>query len=639
MAVKNRFVQKGEAAVQPVDWRTAGIEKEHHRLFVLQWQELFRADSLDTWQVRTSNVLSILAEIAEVARVARLDHGPAAASLPVLLEEALSSIRYDLAVSQAFPFCEDALRTLLADVKANGPAGRKKPATEGTESPAEAPVRASLLEGIERRCRVLREQIGRNYRGEVIALLRTALNGDGKKKDDQRHLTMSLATDLAASGYSLQHLREVGEDLLRGASPFIERFELLVNLCAEEPKPFRVLFVVREWEGPPPTRNGAWLLRRDEARKQVADSPRAAEFFARATPSDHIICVEAAGLDPFSARNTAEALLTNDFAAIAFTSLRDPKLTLNGEALVIDPRAGLAVLTPPDRTRRGVIRRAHDWRERAGALLRMDEVLRPDDVNHLSAALQYYRLAATQSSDEVRLVNFWVAAETLARNTGAGSTISKVTMALTPLLAVQNVRRVARGLARRLTNAVSFKNLRPLGLLPGPKAKSVDPVALLQALRDKQKGDQLVTLLDHDPLLRFRLCRFVQSTLRSGKTAAEYLEANARNIEWQLGRIYRARNAIVHRGEPPTSTRQLLQHLETYVWTAIRHVTQEMSLAQGRWSLSDSVEHWRVLYEHALRVLRASEQAPIEALIEPSLFLRIPVPSCQPAPNAKSPKA
>lgn len=624
--------------MQHVDWTTAGIDQQHHRMFVLQWQELFGDDSLDTWQVRTSNVLTILAEIEEVARVARLDHGPAAASLPPLLEEALSSIRYDLAVSQAFPFCEHALKALQTDLRANGAAGRNRPVTEGLETAADAPARTSILEGVERRCRVLREQIGRSYRGEVIGLLRSALNGDGRKKDDQRHLTMSLATDLASSGYSLQHLRKVGEGLLQGPPSFIERFDLLINQCAEQPKPFQVLFVVREWEGPPPTRKGSWLLRREEARERVTDSPRAAQFFARATPSDQIVCVEANGLDPFSARNTGEALLTKDFAAIAFTSLRDPKLTLGGEALVIDHLSGLTVLTPPDRTRRGAIRRAGDWRERAGALLRMEEVLRPDDVNHLGAALQYYRLAATQSSDEVRLVNFWVAAETLARNTGAGSTISKVTAALTPLLAVQNVRRVAKALSRRLTNAVRFRSLRPLGLLTGPKAKRLDPVALLQTLRDDKRGIELVALLDHDPLLRFRLTRFVESTLRSGKTAAEYIEANARNVEWQLGRIYRSRNAIVHRGEPPTSTRQLLQHLETYVWTAIRHVIREMSLAQGRWSLSDSVEHWRVLYDHALRVLRASEEAPIEALIEPSLFLKMAIPSPQPSPNTRNSK-
>ncbi len=86
--------------MQPVDWTLADISEPHHRLFVLQWGELFGEDSLDTWQVRTSNVLSILAEIEEVTRVARTEHAPVQAALEPLLVETLSVLQRDLVIAQ-----------------------------------------------------------------------------------------------------------------------------------------------------------------------------------------------------------------------------------------------------------------------------------------------------------------------------------------------------------------------------------------------------------------------------------------------------------------------------------------------------------------------------------------------------------
>jgi hypothetical protein len=589
-------------------------------LFVLQWREIFGEDFLDTWQVRSSNLLSILREIEDVARVARIDHAPAQAALPALLNEAVASIARDVAIGSAFPFCKDALIELRKD--------------SSTGNPADGPLAGSRLEDIARRCRVLREQVGRTYRDEVIQRLRSLLQDDGKAKEDQLYLTMNLATDLATGGYSLQHLRTVGEELTRGSQPFIERFDQLVSSCTNADAKFQVLFVVREWEqGVLPTRQGSWIALRDDAKQRVSQSPRAADFFGKATPSDHVVSLEAEALDPFAARASAEAALTNDFAAIAFNSFRDPKLSVNGEALVIDTDGSdLAMLSSADGTRRGALRRSIDWRERTEALLRMEELLKPDDVRHLSATLQYFRLAVTHQSDEVRLVNLWVAAETLVRRSGTGSTLSRVTSAMAPLLAIRNVRRVTRGLARRLTSAIRFKDLRHVGLIVDRKAKQIEPLQLLETLKDETRGKAVLALLDHDPLLRLRLARLADRALKSGASAAAYFEANALNIEWQLGRIYRARNAIVHRGEAPRSTRQLLQHLETYVWTAIRQVTDELARAEGRWSLSDSLEHWRSLYAHAIRVLKASEDAPLKALTEPSLFFALAVPpSPQPA--------
>lgn len=591
------------------DWEAADITHPHHRIFVLQWIELFDDASLDTWQVRSTNLLSLLREVEAVAHIAATDHPPTVAALRPLADEAIGSAGRDLVMKGDFPWVAHELDEL------------KKRVNELPERPT-----LGALESIGRTARVIRERIARDYRQHLLARIRAVLSGPGREKEEQMSLTMSLATALAAEGYSLRHLTGVGELLLNPQEPFLDRVEELLGLCDQTPRDYQVHFTVREWEPQVSLRRErCWLAGKVAARDRLPKVARVEEFLAGAEASDRVVSLPATGLDPYAARLRAESQLTRDFAAIAITTYRDPVVVgRNEQALVIDSNNDVALLAPADGSRRNAVRRSRDWLDRTEVLLRMGEVLSPEDHRQLSATLQYFRLALTHPSDEVRLVNLWVAAETLVRRAGTGSIIGRVTSLLAPLLATRNVRRVAKGLARRLST-VRYKELRHVGLL-AKNSKQVDPLVLLQKLRNEGSGREVLALLDHDPLTRLRLYRFMDKALKSGATAAAYLENNRQNIEWQLGRIYRARNAIVHRGEAPTSTRQLLQHLETYVWTAIRQVTTELAHAEGRWSLSDALEHFRGLHDHAVRVLRASETPPLEALLEPAMFLRLSIP-------------
>ncbi len=47
------------------DWAKWGITDECHKFFVLHWDELFDAETPDTWQVRTCNIVTLLGEMIE----------------------------------------------------------------------------------------------------------------------------------------------------------------------------------------------------------------------------------------------------------------------------------------------------------------------------------------------------------------------------------------------------------------------------------------------------------------------------------------------------------------------------------------------------------------------------------------------
>jgi hypothetical protein len=589
--------RRRQFSARAINWTKVGVQLEHHRLLVLQWNDLFSEEGLDTWQVRTSTVRTLLEEFIEATRVAE-DHLPHRHALVDIAAEALNALERDEVAKEHYPFLRPSLQELAEKV--------------GTGEPPLADCR--------RRATVLLGRL-RDYREHALAGLRTALKReDAKEKERQLRLTMTVASEFVAAGHSLQHLKTAGELLSAGGKSFTERFESLVQSCPAAPKTHAVYFAVQQWpSGIQPREQRRLRFRPIEDPELPVTQVVVQAFLANAMPESTIAEVKVDAPDPFSARREAERTLASAIAAMAFARFKEPTLKF-GDAVVVDPD-GKAHSVQPDDSRRKYIKLSADWATRTAEILRLFDELPAEDAQQLNATLQYYRLAISHQTDEVRVVNMWVATENLVSRIGGASIIERVSEYLVPLVASRNVRRVAREFGKQLVSKISYRDLRALGLLDG---ETVPPASLLRLLRQTDQAAALLGMLNEDPLLRYRLARFAGGALKDGKGAADYIKAHAQNVSWQLRRIYRARNAIVHRGHAPNTLRQLLQHLHAYLWTAIRSLTSDLVNAEGRWTLADALEHRRSLFRYALDVLQTSgSDLPVEALVEPDLFLQM----------------
>ena len=576
-------------------WDEVGVEKEHHRVFVLQWDDLFSETELDTWQVRTSNVQTILDEIDQTAEIAQ-EVETYRHHLPGLAQEALLIARHDPVLEARYPFVRPTLEELVKDKENFRDLGH-----------------------VRRQAAVLRGRL-HDYEANLEADLRALLAHEGgKEKQKQIRLTTGLATSLAAKGHSLTHLRAAGEVLRESSIPFPSRFDQLLDLCTGTPKRFEVLFFVQSWPSKVQPIDGAGIT---ILRLGASGLAQPDWFSPKVQSNDYVVRLAVNAPDVYSARQAAEAKWASVVGAISFARSSGPdsgpalKLT---DAIVVSPD-GSSHRVPRDDSRRAYVKLSADWLTRSRDLLNLASSMRPEAAQQLSASLDFYRLAISHESDEVRLVNMWVATENLIRGVVGGGILERVTRFLPPLIALRNIRRVARGLVKRLGNRLQFAELRTLGLLKG---KHLPPNRLIALLRDERRGQALMALLDHDPLLRYRLFRFSTGALKNSGTAADYIEANRQNVAWQLGRIYRARNGVIHRGQSPRSLRHLLQHLHSYLWLTIRSVSQDCRMSGTVWSIGDALENRRLLYAQAMTLLRArgDELAPDAALVSPDEFL------------------
>jgi hypothetical protein len=83
-------------------WEAWGIEDECHKFFVLHWHELFHAETPDTWQVRTCNIVTLLEEMIEAARIAE-GFDAYRGVLRSILDETFPVVRRDMVVRNTIP--------------------------------------------------------------------------------------------------------------------------------------------------------------------------------------------------------------------------------------------------------------------------------------------------------------------------------------------------------------------------------------------------------------------------------------------------------------------------------------------------------------------------------------------------------
>lgn len=184
---------------------------------------------------------------------------------------------------------------------------------------------------------------------------------------------------------------------------------------------------------------------------------------------------------------------------------------------------------------------------------------------------------------ESRLTNFWVALEALLVDHD-GSIIEKVIKYIPSSLALSYCSRLLRANAIQLAafiRAASHRGLpeaaglRTLLGVPARGRISIDPASLAELLVDDARAGRLFTLCAKHPLLIFRLNQ-VRDKIKSTSDLRQSLEGHREGVGWQLGRIYRARNSLVHRGTLPRRAEYLIQHLHTYLSMTLHYLVREI---------------------------------------------------------------
>ena len=382
----------------------------------------------------------------------------------------------------------------------------------------------------------------------------------------------ALGTELRNRGFSRAFLHSFAERLI--FEPFPEVLAELLNLLERPASKFRCVVPVN-W---PAFADDVVQLAQGSVHKTLPDigsSPEAREFKSTVISSaDRFFVTEIEARDQYAAAHAA-ALSAGQVMNLAVLYTPNKRLEVPRRPTLVQSGTA-AFLVAPDLSHESYIR---DSRRVADKLSRMS----PRVMNLLSAPLQYHALGVQATAPESRLTNFWVALEALLVEHD-GSIIEKITEYIPPSLALSYSGRLLRANAIELVRFIQAGGtngqpeageLRTLFTLPSRGRVSIESAALAELLFDESRAKHLFTLCAKNPLLIFRLNQ-TRDKIKDPKKLKAAIERHRQRVGWQLKRIYRARNSLVHRGTLPPRAELLVQHLHTYLSTTLHYLVKEI---------------------------------------------------------------
>ena len=195
------------------------------------------------------------------------------------------------------------------------------------------------------------------------------------------------------------------------------------------------------------------------------------------------------------------------------------------------------------------------------------------------------------SSDIVdnQLVTLWTALETLIPSTAHGAKIVNILNQMTPFLMQAYIQRIVQRFTHDLISWKPWYAKRLLNKVPGIEGANTiyRAMALLAVDTNSELRSELYTELKDFHLLRYRAYQ-LSELLGSPASLRAALDTHLMKVEWQIRRIYRTRNMLVHSGKRPSYIHTLVENAHDYFDQIIFDVMR-MSCGEYRAGTLDDV--------------------------------------------------
>lgn len=197
------------------------------------------------------------------------------------------------------------------------------------------------------------------------------------------------------------------------------------------------------------------------------------------------------------------------------------------------------------------------------------------DFQKFNRAVDFHGLSVNNADFDNQLLNLWIALETIVPTHAGTAKIGQVVDGVLPFVAINYYWRLVGRLAQdllRWNKAEVFRILRKVSVDQGAIVRKKVFLLLASPSEGAAREDLYASLRDFQ-LLRFRVYSLAR-LLECPNKSLETLEMHERKVAWQLRRLYRTRNLIVHSGRTPSYVQSLIENghdfLDQVILTVIR---------------------------------------------------------------------
>ncbi|WP_312917503.1 hypothetical protein [Stenotrophomonas sp.] len=243
-------------------------------------------------------------------------------------------------------------------------------------------------------------------------------------------------------------------------------------------------------------------------------------------------------------------------------------------------------------------------------LLMSEFSLEKSSFSKFLRSAQLHSMALRSDAEENQILNLWISLESLIPSetkSDDASNIEHIVGSIVPFLNIEYVERLLYNLGRDLLRWNQTATKRALRSVPGQKLTE----KLVKLLVIDQFDNERIALegeFKNFHLLRDRFAH-LRGVLSSPDRVIEALDAHRLRLEWQMRRIYRARNIIVHSGQAPPYTRALIEHAHDYLDSVLSTLVKLASRPKTVNSVAQGFKHVELKYANYYKSLTVKNLA------------------------------
>lgn len=335
-------------------------------------------------------------------------------------------------------------------------------------------------------------------------------------------------------------------------------------------------------------------------------------FFSNLKPNQtYFIAKNIRALDPVSAKEIAEKRINKISKLFCFYHHKENPIW-DDNTLVINFKSEYSFLI---KEKVSPMSKGRDLRPKkaAGKLNKLINNIRLEDssFSKYNRAIDLHGLSLENKNIENQLLQNWIAFETLLVGYSKDSKIDQVLNHLINFLTYRYFESIIEEILRDLKrfNFSHFENLIKKNPVGNSFIEKLTSLIVLEELKEERLS--LYSDLEHHPLLKYRIFDY-HKKFSKVKSAENLLKRHKKLLEWQIKRMYRSRNLIVHAGIVPSYTEILVEHSHNF-FDKLLNVINDFSIENlSIVSIEQSIKEVEILQSHHYRVLTTSRDKDID---------------------------
>ncbi len=434
---------------------------------------------------------------------------------------------------------------------------------------------------------------------------------NGREKNRIRSLTRSYITTLINMGYSTRYLYPTArkffywsDQIMRSSDDIKKFFNLVSGEEIEYKAVFKASLIFKEIEDSCTDFKITIGDTLDEKLSEYAESKN----FEIDENGTYLLVDSISALDVYSARDEAErkierlSTLTNLFhhKEVPYWEEKALLINVNTETPRLVPSSQNPMLMCSDlRTKEAAIH--------LNSFIKDFSLREMHSFQKFTRAAELHALALRSDSPENQLLNLWIGLETLTPSKLASNKakINNIIDSILPFLSLHYI----YSLTDRLVQDFKIWNRSELNkALEGIEGDN-ERHKLIKLLVLKENDDKkrlLFKALGDFHLLRNRAHYFSECLSSTGKVD-NILKNHWKRVDWQIRRIYRTRNQIVHAGRTPSYINVLIKNVHDYLDIVTHDIANLASEGNKINTIDQAYKYVDIIHSDYLKSLQDSD--------------------------------